>query len=196
MQTIKITTENKEFVKYYADIQNIGGLSNLSKEDLAKSSRLGFQFSGLYGEAAFYTWRYGDTAKLKKLLDFKAETLKPNRYGDGGYDDDIVIDGVRKLIDIKASHVNDINKIKYLNLIIPQREYHKNLIYVAAFVVGNDRFNANEVVLAGWEYSENITKKWSIDPAKYCVPFSDLRDLKELQKFFKNEPTKQINEIL
>lgn len=181
METIKINNDHKIFVNTYAEKQNIGGLSNLSKDDLAKSSRLGFQFSGIYGEMSFYLWRYGNYDKLKALLDYKFLNLRPSRKGDGGHDDDVMIGGIRKLIDIKASHVSDVNKIKYLNLIIPQREFHKNLIYVAAFVVGNDRFNADQVILAGWEYSENITKKWPIDPAKYCVPFSDLRDMKELE---------------
>jgi hypothetical protein len=193
MQTIKMTEENKEFVKVYAEKQTIGGFSNLSKTDLQKNSRLQYQMTGVYGELAFYTYRYGSTDKLKSILDYKFENLRPKNTGDGGMDDIVEIDGVKKLIDIKTSHVTDLNKIQYLNLIIPPREFHPNSIYVCAFTVGADRLNVDQVVLAGWCWSEDVKKKWPIDPVKFCVPFKDLRDIKELEKILLNEQSKEIS---
>ena len=87
MEIIKINKEHKEFIAEYGEYQNIGGLSNLSSSDLKKSSRLGFQYTGLYGELAWYIHRYGSYDKLKKLLDFKFANLRPANKGDGGEDD-------------------------------------------------------------------------------------------------------------
>lgn len=185
MEVIKIEKEHIDFTSKYGENQNIGGFSNLSPDDLKKSSRLGFQYTGIYGELAWYIYRYGSSEKLAELLDFKFQNLRPNKKGDGGFDDKVEKNGLVRLIDIKSTHVSDKDWIPKLNLIIPEREYHKNMIYVCAFTVGNnsnDRLNINEVILSGWCANEHVSDRWSKDPKKYAVPVSSLKKLSILKK--------------
>lgn len=185
MEVIKISQEHKDFVLKYAPGQDIGGFSNLSSTDLKKSSRLGFQYTGIYGELAWYIYRYGSYGKLAELLDYKFQNLRPNKKGDGGLDDQVTHNGLTRLIDIKSSHVTDIDKLPRLNLVIPEREYHQNMIYVGAFTVGpstSDRLDVTEVVLAGWCANEHVTDRWGIDPDKYAVKVPDLKNLEALKK--------------
>lgn len=182
METIKITQEHRDFVTKYAPGQDIGGFSNLASKDLGKASRLDFQYTGIYGELAWYLYRYGNYDKLKNLLEYKFAILRPTKKGDNGFDDEITHNGMTRFIDIKSSHVKDINKITNLNLVIPEREYHEKMIYVCAFTIGPNRERVEEVILAGWCANEQVTKKWFYDPSKYCVPISDLRKLLALKK--------------
>ena len=184
-EVIKINQEHKDFILKYAPGQDIGGFSNLSPDDLKKSSRLGFQYTGIYGELAWYIYRYGSYQKLGELLDFKFKNLRPAKKGDDGFDDKVEKNGLTRLIDIKSTHVSDKEWIPKLNLIIPEREYHKNMIYVCAFTVGNDsndRLNVNEVILSGWCANEHVVNRWSKDPKKYAVPVSNLKKLSVLKK--------------
>lgn len=185
MEVIKINQEHRDFVTKYAPGQDIGGFSNLSSADLKKSSRLGFQYTGIYGELAWYIYRYGSYDKLHKLLEYKFETLRPTKQGDGGFDDQITHNGLTRLIDIKTTHIVDEDQVPKLNLVIPEREYHTNMIYVCAFTLGedkNDRKNIEKVILAGWCANENVTNRWRIDPNKYAVNVNDLRNLDVLKK--------------
>ena len=185
---IKIKKEHTDLVLKYGICQTIGGFSNLNKSDLAKASRLDFQYTGLYGELAFSLYRYQSIDKLKALLDNKFETLRPTRKGDNGYDDEITHNNFTRFIDVKSTHITHPDEIlsRNLNLVIPQREYHQKMIYVAAFPVGNssDRADVHSVVLAGWVPNESVTKRWRYDEAKFAVPASELRDLSILQKIF------------
>jgi hypothetical protein len=185
MITIDVGQEYYSFVEKYAMHFTLNGYSNLNKTDLGKASRKEFQFTGLYAETGYYIYRYGSIDKLRELLDKKVEILIPAKKGDGGYDDSITKNGKTRFVDIKASHCNDVGRIKYLNLVIPEREYHNNMIYIAAFTIGKSRENVDKVVLAGWAISEEIYKRWSIDPKKFCVPVSDLRDMIELEQYIR-----------
>lgn len=185
MITIEITEEDLEFVNIYAEKQNIGGISRLSSNDLNKSSRLNFQKTGLFCEIAWYKYRYDSIDKLKLLLDEKFETLRPQRKGDGGQDDTITSNGSIRNVDVKGSHCEDENRIQYLNLIIPEREYHTKQIYVCAFTIGKARDNVEKVILAGWCASEDIKNRWGIDNAKFAVKTKDLRDMKEIEQYIK-----------
>ena len=150
MEVIKITQEHRDFVAEYAPKQTIGGFSNLSKDDLSKATRHDYQITGIMGELAFALYRYGNYDKLKALLDQKYRELRPARKGDNGLDDIITHNSTTRYIDIKSSHVSNIDKIMHLNLVVPEREYHQKMIYVAAFTIGNNRQEVKEVVLAGW----------------------------------------------
>ena len=186
MITIDVNEEHIKFINKYAEYQTIGGFSNLSKSDLSKASRLNFQKTGVAGELAFYLYRYNSYKKLESILDSKFKNLRPAGKGDGGFDDSLTFNNKTRLIDIKSSHVEDEKKIQYLNLIIPEREFHTNLIYVAAFVVGPNRENPKKVILVGWAINEDVHKRWKYDPNKYCVPVSDLRDMRELEQYIRN----------
>lgn len=185
MEVIKINQEHRDFVAKYAPGQDIGGFSNLSSSDLKKSSRLGFQYTGIYGELAWYIYRYGDYSKLGELLDYKFANLRPTKQGDGGFDDKITHNGFTRLVDVKSTHVTDKEWISKLNLVIPEREYHENMIYVCAFTVGpssEDRLNVNEVILTGWVANEHVVDKWVKDPKKYAVKVPNLKKLPALKK--------------
>ena len=182
MEVIKITQEHRDFVSNYAPGQDIGGFSNLASKDLNKATRLDFQYTGIYGELAWYIYRYGSYDKLKNLLEYKFNVLRPNKKGDNGFDDEVTHNGLTRFIDVKSSHVGDVEKIQRLNLVIPEREYHDHMIYVCAFTAGKSRENVDEVVLAGWCANEHVNKRWFYDPSKYCVPVSDLRKLSALKK--------------
>ena len=177
-----ITSEHRDFVARYAPGQDIGGFSNLSKNDLSKASRLDFQYTGIYGELAWYLYRYGNLDKLQNLLEQKFRELRPQRKGDDGLDDIVTHNGKTRNIDIKSSYVPNVDKIQYLNLVVPEREYHPDMIYVGAFTVGSDRRNIDQVMLAGWCANEHITRRWKVDPKKFCVSVQDLRDLSVLKK--------------
>jgi hypothetical protein len=183
MNIVSITEEHKKFVDIYADKQTIGGLSNLDKKDLEKFSRNDYQKTGIFGELAWYIHRYGSYDKLKALLDYKFENLRPKNIGDNGFDDSITYKGKTRLIDIKSSFIENENKINYLNLVIPDRELHRNMIYICAFTLGKDRRNVDKVILAGWCYSEDIKDRWNYDNKKWAVPFKKLRPMKELEQF-------------
>jgi hypothetical protein len=183
MIEIPFTKEHLEFAKVYAEKQTIGGFSNLASSDLKKASRYAFQITGVLSEAAFYIYRYGSIDKLKSLLDLKFETLRPAKKGDGGFDDSVVIDKKTRLIDIKGSHAEDRDRIKRLNLVIPEREFHQNMIYVCAFTVGKSRETPDSAVLQGWVFNEEISKRWYYDQRKYCVAVPDLRDMKEFDRY-------------
>lgn len=182
METIEIIEAYRPFVEEYAEKQTIGGFSNLAPTDLGKASRLDYQKTALYGELAWALYRYGNYEKLQALLDQKFAELRPQRKGDEGLDDIITHNGTTRYIDIKSSHVSDPDKIPFLNLVIPEREFHQKMIYVCAFTVGPDRSHVEEVVLAGWCANEHVHKRWKYDPNKYCVPVDDLRDLAILKK--------------
>jgi hypothetical protein len=185
MENIVITPEHRQFVSQYAAKFDIGGFSNLPASDLNKASRLDFQYTGIYGELAFYLYRYGSYDKLHKLLQHKFETLRPIKKGDGGFDDCVSHNGLTRFIDIKTTHISDETQIPRLNLVIPEREYHPKMIYICAFALGidkQDRQNVNKVILAGWCATENISQRWRIDPNKYAVSVNDLRPLTSLKK--------------
>jgi|ERR1019366_3829932 hypothetical protein len=182
MEIIKINKEHLEFVEKYAHYQDLGGYSNLASNDLNKASRYDFQLTGLLGELAFYLYRYGSYDKLRELLDHKYATLRPAGKGDDGFDDQVTHNGTTRFIDIKSSHVVNADKIPRLNLIVPERELHQKMIYIAAFTIGETRNTVDEVALVGWAANEDIIKKWFYDPKKYCVPVFNLRNLSSLKK--------------
>lgn len=183
MIEIPISKQDLEFVCKYAERQTIGGYSNLSKSDLSKASRNEFQWTGISAESAWYTYRYGNYDKLRELLDFKFNNLRPQRKGDGGFDDSITYNDKTRLIDIKASHIENTKRIQYLNLIIPRREFHLNSIYLCAFTVGKTRTEIEKVILQGWVFNEDVHKKWPIDPNKFCVPVKELRPMEEMEQY-------------
>lgn len=185
MIEIKLNKEHLDFIKSKAPSLDIGGFSNLKKNDLAKATRHDFQITGLAGEAMWFLYRYNSLDKFKAVLDYKFATCRKNNVGDSGFDDCITYNKITKLVDIKTSHVSDEQKIQYLNLIIPPREYHKNMIYICAFTIGPDRTNINTVIFPGWCFTEDISKKWSYDNSKWCVPVKDLRDIKKLDKYIR-----------
>lgn len=184
---IDVTDEQRELVSKYAIKQTIGGLSNLPKSDLAKASREHFQYTGLYGESAWHMFRYGHLNNLIKTLDKKNEELKPQRKGDGGWDDEITFRGVTRQVDIKTSHSSS-DYVDNLDLIVPKREYHENTIYVLSFTIGNNRVAPLKTVLVGWAPNEAVTKVWrESEPDKLCVPVLELRNLLALKKTFADE---------
>lgn len=184
MITIAISEIDREFVDSYAIKQTIGGLSNLDPKDLGKSSREDFQKTGIYGELAHYSHRYGDYGRLKELLDYKFKTLRPKNIGDNGFDDLLEFKGKKRFIDIKTSHCEHESRIPSLNLVIPIRELHNRMIYVAAFAVGKDRRNVEKVILAGWCFTEDIKERWRYDDRKFCVSVGKLRPMKELELYY------------
>jgi len=185
MKKIELKNKYNDFINEYAKKQTIGGYSNLSKLDLEKASRLEFQFTAVQGELSWYIYRYGNYDKLKDLLDHKFQTLRPASKGDGGFDDSITHNNKTRLVDIKTSHCESVERIKYLNLIIPQREFHKNMIYVCAFSIGKSRDDVDSVILAGWCINEDIHRRWAYDNSKYCVPVNELRDMAELDVYIR-----------
>jgi hypothetical protein len=182
MIEIEILDEHRQFIEEYGPHQTLGGYSNLDPKDLGKASRLEFQYTGIYGELGWYLWRYGSYDKLRNLLDIKVKKCKEAGVGDGGYDDHITCNNKTRLVDIKSSHVSDEDKIPKLNLVVPTREYHQNMIYVGAFTVGPTRKEVKKVILAGWTINENITDTWYYDPSKYAISIQKLTDLSILKK--------------
>src|SRR5271163_661067 len=135
MITIKVDPQYDAIITKYANHFTLGGFSNLGKSDLSKASRNSFQKTGLYGEVYWALHRYGSIEKLQKLLDKKVEVLVPlfgtsESRGDEGEDDSITSNGKTRLVDIKTSHSENKERIEHLNLIVPEREYHKNMVYV------------------------------------------------------------------
>lgn len=184
MIKIDIPNEYRSLIAKYANEFNLGGYSNLNKDDLAKSSRLGYQYTGLAAELAFVLFRGRSIEDFEQMLQYKVDVLKPQRLGDNGYDDHITFNGFTRQVDVKGTHILSEDKIPYLNLIIPEREYHNNMIYVAAFPCGKTREDVSHVFLAGWEITEKIVERWYLDDRKFCVPVPKLRDIERLKKFF------------
>lgn len=184
MIVIPVDQEIKDLVEQYSPQQDLGGFSNLKKADLSKASRLEFQFTGLYGEAAWYRYHYNNLEPLKQLLDQKNLEYQNSKKGDNGKDDVITVKGITRYLDVKTTHVDDINKIKRLNLVIPPRELHSQQVYVAAFTVGStkDRDSVTDVVLAGWCLTEDVKERWVYDPVKWAVKVPALRNVKSLIK--------------
>jgi len=190
MIEVKVEQFHRNFIEQNAHRQNLGGFSNLASNDLGKSSRLGFQYTGLYGELAWQIFRRGNIDFLRKLLDHKSATLGLGKKGDNGYDDEITHNGHTRFIDVKTSHITDETQIPRLNLVVPEREYHQKMIYVAAFTIGKsstDRLDVGKVVLAGWIPNEKVVDRWPYDAKKYAVKVPDLRSLSALQKLFDKE---------
>lgn len=185
MINISLTEDHFNLIEQRAPSLDIGGFSNLKKADLSKASRLDYQYTGLYGELAWYLHRYGNYEKFKNVLDYKFDTCRKNNVGDSGFDDSITHNNKTRFLDVKATHIEDKKRIPSLNLVIPPREFHKNMIYVCAFTIGKDRRHVDDVFLAGWCITEDIYKKWKYDDTKYCVPVSDLRDIKELDLYIR-----------
>jgi hypothetical protein len=185
MITVEIDKQYSDFIYKYADKLTLNGFSNLSSSDLKKASRNEYQYTGLYGEVAWNVYRFGSIELMQNRLDIKIDNYYKTGQGDGGFDDCIEHKGKKRNLDIKTSHCNDSERIKYLNLIIPQREWHEQMIYIAAFSVGKDRKNVDKVILAGWCITEDIHKKWSFDNTKWCVPVTELRDMKDLDKYIR-----------
>jgi len=185
MEIIPVTEKLTKFVASQAPRFDLGGFSNLKKADLGKSSRLGFQYTGLYGESAWYIYRYASLRKLKDLLDYKFDNYTKTGKGDGGEDDNLRFEGHDRLVDIKSSHITDFSQVRSLNLVIPPRELHENMIYVAAYTLGTDKTNrekVDQVILAGWCLNEEVTDRWGYDPAKYAVQVNKLHPMHELNK--------------
>lgn len=185
MEIIPVSEKMSEFVAEQAPRFDLGGYSNLKKADLNKSSRLGFQFTGLFGETAWYMYRHGSFKRLKELLDFKFNHYTNTGKGDDGQDDTLIYNGKQRLVDIKSTHITDISQIRSLNLVIPPRELHSNMIYVAAYTVGPEKTNrekVDKVVLAGWCLNEDVKERWGYDPAKFAVKVRDLNPMDTLRQ--------------
>jgi len=182
MLTVKVNEQISSFVKFQAPRFDIGGMSNLGQNDLNKASRLDFQYTGLYGESAWYQQRYGSLTKLSSLLDYKYETFTNTGKGDEGEDDSLIINGEARKVDIKTSHVIDPDRIRSLNLIVPMRELHKDMIYISAFTVGPERTNVEKVLFAGWVFNEDIKDRFHYDESKFAVKVKDLRPISTLLK--------------
>lgn len=182
---IKIDIKDKyvDFISKYSSKLDLGGFSNLNKSDLQKSSRKDFQKTGLYGELAHFQWRYGSIDKLVSNLDGKLAHYEKTGKGDDGKDDIITYNNKTRFIDIKTSHVLTEDKIQYLNLVIPEREMHQNMIYIAAFSVGPDRENVSHVILSGWVFNEEITKRWKYDSKKFAVSTKELHPMEGLKQY-------------
>lgn len=185
MISVGLNEDHFKLIESRAPSLDIGGFSNLKKKDLSKASRLDYQYTGLYGELAWYLYRYGNYEKFKNILDYKFDVCRKNNIGDSGFDDSITHNNKTRYLDIKSTHVEDEGRIKFLNLVIPPREFHENMIYVCAFTVGRDRKHVDKVVLSGWCINEDVHKKWTYDSTKYCVPIKDLRDITELEEYIR-----------
>lgn len=185
MIDVVLNKEHLSFVDSRAPSLDIGGFSNLKKKDLTKASRLDYQYTGLYGELAWYLHRYGDYNKFQHILDYKLEICRKNNIGDSGYDDSITHNNKTRYLDIKSTHVDNEVRINNLNLVIPPREFHDNMIYICAFTVGKTRRAVDKVVLTGWCINEDVHKKWEYDKTKFCVPVRELRDIKELDIYIR-----------
>ena len=179
---IKINVKNKfnDFLEEYSKKLDLGGFSNLASDDLGKASRKDFQITGILGEIAVSMYRYGNIDQIKINLDEKLKHYYKTGLGDNGRDDIVIYNNKTRFLDVKASHTTSEEKINYLNLIVPQREYHKNMIYVAAFTLGKSRTEIDDVILAGFCFNEDIHKRWQYDNSKWCVPVSELRKMEEL----------------
>jgi hypothetical protein len=196
MKIINVTDEMKAFVAEMAPRDDLGGFSNLKKSDLAKASRLDFQYTGLFGEVAWYVWHYGDTKetydKLRTLKDRKYDTYVKTGKGDDGEDDTLTLgDGTALLVDVKTTHTNSLAKIPSLNLVIPPRELHDRAFYVAAFTVAdeNQRRTPKLVALAGWVRTNDVSKRWTIDPNKWAVKVTALFPFTKLGTFIQSPST-------
>lgn len=185
MISIQLNDEHRKIIADRAPSLDIGGFSNLASNDLGKATREDFQITGIAGELAWYLFRHGNESKFIETFDHKANTIVPKGKGDNGFDDSITFNNKTRFVDIKSSHVENEDKIQYLNLVIPQREYHNNMIYICAFTVGKDRRNVDRVILAGWETSEYITDRWKYDNNKFAVQTKNLRPMKELDRFIR-----------
>jgi hypothetical protein len=179
---IKINVKNKfsDFLEEYSKKLDLGGFSNLAADDLGKASRREYQETGLWGEIAVSMYRYGNIDQMKINLDKKLEFYYKTGKGDSGKDDVVIYNNKTRFLDVKASHTSSEEKINYLNLVVPQREYHQNMIYVAAFTLGKSRTEIDDVVLAGFCFNEDIHKRWKYDESKMCVPVNELRKMEEL----------------
>ena len=187
MLKITFSDNDKELIKSFAPKFDIGGYSNLSKNDLAKASRLDFQYTGLYGELAWNIFRYKSSERFKDLLDYKFDTCKKASTGDFGFDDSITANNKTRYIDIKSSYSKDEERIKYLNLIVPQKEYHPNMIYIAAFTIGKSRTDIDYAIISGWCINEDLKTKWKLDPNKFSMETSKLRPIDDLKQYIWNQ---------
>lgn len=186
MIIISIDQEIRDFAAHWAPIDTINGFSNLSSDDLAKATRVEYNYTGLFGEAGWYRWRYG-TDGLKKLHSFKeikAEVWRTERKGDGGEDDRITFRGTPRFLDVKTTHIKSASDAARMNLVVAPGELHPNMVYVAAFAVGPNRQNATEVVLAGWCLNEDLKERFFADPVKFAVKVRKLTPIENLSKHF------------
>ena len=185
MISINIPSKYNTFIQEYSKKLTLNGFSNLNSNDLSKASRGDFQKTGLFGEIAFKIYKSGDATDLKNLIDKKLEHYNKTGKGDDGFDDSITYKGITRLVDVKTSHTDNENRINTLNLVIPEREKHSNMIYVCAFTIGKTRIDIDKVVLAGWCYTHDIKKRWTIDVNKWAVPVKELRPMSELEKYIR-----------
>jgi len=184
--TINIPAKYNEFIEEYSKKLTLNGFSNMSSEKLAEYSRTDLQCTGLQGEVAYAIYSQGTADHLAKLIDAKYEEYLITKKGDGGIDAQLVMDGKLINIDIKTSHITDEKKIRSLNLIVSENEFHPSQIYVAAFAISPERAKANKVILAGWAWSEQVAKKrWKFDKEKYCVPVRSLQDMMKLERYIR-----------
>jgi hypothetical protein len=184
---IKIDKKYNSFIEEYSKKLDLGGFSNLNKKDLGKASREAYQITGLWGEISWNLYRYGSIKLMQSRLNNKLEYYKKSGKGDNGCDDIIEYNCKKRFVDIKTSHCQNEERIKHLNLIIPERELHRDqkMIFIAAFTIGADRSTIDKVILAGWVYGEDVKSRWSIDERKWAVEVKNLSDMKELEEFIK-----------
>jgi hypothetical protein len=186
MLTINIPNKYDAFIEEYSKKLTLNGFSNMSKEKLAEYSRTDLQCTGLQGEIAYALYSLGTADHLTKLIDTKYEHYLQTGKGDGGVDAQLLVDGKLTNIDVKTSHITDEKKIRSLNLIVSQNEFHPGQIYISAFAVSPVRSKANTVILAGWAWSDQVEKKrWKFDKEKFCVPVRDLNDMMKLEKYIR-----------
>lgn len=186
MIVVQVDDELQTLVSEQAPRFNIGGMSNLNSTDLAKADRGDFQYTGLYGEAAWFRHRYGadGLAMLRRQLDFKYENYTNTGKGDNGEDDRITFRGTPRFLDVKTTHIKSVSDVARMNLVVAPREMHPNMVYVAAFAVGPNRQNATEVVIAGWCLNEDLKDKFFLDPVKFAMKVPKLTPIENLSKHF------------
>lgn len=184
MINIAINENHRKLADIFAPQLNKGGHSNVPKKFSKSSSRLEQQYIGLYGEMAWFLYRDGDLDRFKNIMEAKIEIGK----GDNGIDDTITKNNYTRKVDIKATYsislddFNDRIKNENINLLVPEREYRKDTIYVSACSIGKDKRNIENVIIYGWTINEKLNNKWKYSKDIYCVKPNDLFGAEKLKE--------------
>lgn len=154
---------------------SIGGFSNVRTTQQRLATLSNDQLMGQLGEAALSHWF---TGSLKAYIEArKAKDLDP-LMGDNGRD---LLDWP---VDVKTTHAHCKLKdgsplpLEAYRLIIPQREFHQNLVYILALVKKKkDHFRVN---LMGWATSQTpglILNTGGDFRGKWCLPATALEPM-------------------
>jgi hypothetical protein len=139
------------------------------------------QIAGQLGELALHKFFYGKDG-FKYYQQSRDKRNANPKKGDGGRD---LFDGEKHLdADVKCTRLQYGAKAIRYNMVVPEKEFYKDWVYIAAFCGKTDESTDKNdaVILAGWIYASDIEelRDFKTYGKRHYCGVNELRPMSEL----------------